>query len=100
MPSRSVFRSAAGDQDNNAETYYRINYFFPTIDNVITDIRHHFGSSQQQAATLSFAIPYFIEEPFEDQWTELNKGINVYAHFFLDPRSLSKQSLNYGPCSG
>lgn len=62
IASRSVYRAnaAAGDTADDVEAYYHINVFFPTNDNVISDIQLRFGLSQQQAVQLSRAIPDFI----------------------------------------
>lgn len=98
--SRSVYRPTAGAGDNSdcAKTYYRINFFFPTLDNIITDIQLRFGSSQQQAAQLSCTVPCFMTfdasdsdtELYENEWKKLEKGIEVYSDFLSDPTSVLK----------
>ena len=90
--SRSVYRPAAGDNSDNVEAYYRINFFFPTIDNVVSDIQLRFGTSQQQAAQLSCTIPYFMkyESDDGDEWRKLEKGAEVYSDFLSDPTSIVK----------
>ena len=92
---RSVYRPTAGDYTDNAQTYYRINFFFPTLDNVIGDIRLRFGSSQQQAAQLSRAVPYFMvfdagNEEYDSEWKKLAKGAVMYSDFLLDPTATLK----------
>ena len=39
IPARkSVYQAAVEKQDDDDETYFHANYFFPTIDNVVCDI--------------------------------------------------------------
>lgn len=89
---RSVFRSSSAidSHGDDAETYFRINYFYPMIDNVTTDLRLRFGSSQQQCAQLASAIPFYIGEKIEEQWERLQHGILVYSEFFNDPETVLK----------
>ncbi len=93
--SRSVYRpnAAAGDTADDVEAYYRINFFFPTIDNVISDIQLRFGLSQQQAVQLSCAIPYCLRydhSGYGHEWKTFEKGTEVYSGFLADPPSVVK----------
>ena len=94
IASRSVYRAnaAAGDTADDVEAYYHINVFFPTNDNVISDIQLRFGLSQQQAVQLSCAIPYFTryDSSYGHEWKTLEKGTEVYSGFLADPPSVVK----------
>jgi len=96
--SRSVYRPTAGDNSDCTETYYRINFFLPTLDNIMTDIQLCFGSSQQQAAQLSCCLSCFMTfgasendtEFCDNEWNKLENGADVYSDFFTDPNSVFK----------
>jgi hypothetical protein len=88
--TKSVYRAAAGHQDDDAETYFRINYFFPTLDKVTSDIKLRFGPSQQKAAALSCIVPYFIVEDENRKFAKLEEGISAYSDVFTDPPTMIK----------
>jgi len=58
---RSIYRAAAGGADVSVEDYYRINVYYPTIDNIVTDVELRFGPVQKKAATLACLVPGFMK---------------------------------------
>ena len=60
------------------------------IDDVVTDLRLWFGSSQQQCAKLASAIPLHIGANIEEQWTKLQDGMLVFYDFFTDSETVLK----------
>ena len=63
IAARSVYRMAGGVNEDT-ESYYRINFWFATLDGIITDIQLRFGETQKAAAGLSRIIPSFMS--FDD----------------------------------
>jgi hypothetical protein len=57
VSKRSVYRPASGAADDSAETYYRLNVFYPAIDAVTVDIQLRFGRPQKLAFFLSDLLP-------------------------------------------
>ena len=49
--SRSVYRLNAEAEDDTAESYYLVNFFYPTLEKVIEDIQLRFGPQQQSRDT-------------------------------------------------
>lgn len=86
-PSRSVYRAAASIACNDSvEDYYRINVFFPALDEIMQDLQLRFGPKQQLAANFSRAIPSFMH--FDDQdsdWNKLEAALDTYIQLFSDP---------------
>ena len=76
-----MYRAADGKQDDDDdETYLRINYFFPTIDDVVSDIKLRFGPSLQKAVTLSYVIPTLLHR-WRPEWV-VDKAGKRDRHIF------------------
>ena len=63
IAARSVYRMVGGGNED-PESYYHINFWFATLDGIITYIQLRFGETQKAAAGLSRIIPSFIS--FDD----------------------------------
>ena len=74
---RSVYRPTAGVDGDCAETYYRINVFYPAVDAIKIDVELRFGRPQQRAFFLSHLLPRrFTTDQSEQQC------IQVIIHYF------------------
>ena len=74
--SRSVYRGAAGADGAGCTTeeYYRVNYYYATLDAVIMDIELRFGARQKQTMNISRLIPRLMSFGVgnsEKQWDQL-----------------------------
>ena len=49
----------AGGGIEDTKSYYRINFWFATLDGIVTYIQSHFGETQKAAAGLCRIIPSF-----------------------------------------
>lgn len=82
---RSVYRATASSEDASVEDYYRINAFYPTLDDILQDLRLRFGPKQQQAANFSRAVPAFMDFSDEEgDWRKLEMAVNTYIDRFPD----------------
>jgi len=73
---RSVYRPTVGVEGDCAETYYRINVFYPAVDAIKLDVELRFGR-QQSAFFLSHLLPRrFTNDQSEQQC------IQVIIHYF------------------
>ena len=82
--SQSRFRSNAGGTNQTAIDYYRINMFFPLLDEVVGDMKVRFGPHQQKIATLTRILPCFVKE---STWQDILPAAQKYG-VFLDPLSI------------
>ena len=74
---RSVYRPTVGVEGDCAETYYRINVFYPAVDAIKLDVELRFGRPQQRAFFLSHLLPRrFTNDQSEQQC------IQVIIHYF------------------
>jgi len=85
IPSRSVYRPAASLGSNDSvEDYYRINVFFPILDEILQDLQLHFGPKQQLAANFCRAVPAFMhfDDPDGDwkKWVPVNSSQRSTRH--------------------
>ena len=85
LASRSVYRAAAGGTDQSVEDYFRINVFYPAIDNIVNDLELRFGERQRRVVKLAQLIPAFMSENSEDNWSVVELDISVYGHLMEDP---------------
>ena len=77
--------------EDSVEDYYRINVFFPTVDEVLQDMRLRFGVTQQQATNFSRAVPAFMHfDEADGDWIKLEKAVSTYSDMFLDPAIVIK----------
>ena len=85
--SRSVYRPAASTgSDDSVQDYYRINVFFPAVDQVQQDLQLRFGPKQQLAVKFSRAVPASMRfDDADGDWAELEGAVDVYTHMFSDP---------------
>ena len=59
-----------GVEGDCAETYYRINVFYPAVDAIKLDVELRFGRPQQRAFFLSHLLPRrFTNDQSEQQLT-------------------------------
>lgn len=95
--SRSVYRPTAGtSSDSTTEEYYRINYYYPTLDMVIADTEHRFGERQQQAVKMGWLIPSILcssSVRMEEQWEQLESALDLYTDLLLDPKVVIKSEF-------
>ena len=82
--SQSRFRSNAGEANQKAIDYYRINVFLPLLDEVAGDMKARFGPHQQKIATLTRILPCFVKE---STWQDILPAALKYG-VFLDPLSI------------
>jgi len=82
--SQARFRSNAGGTNQTAIDYYRINMFFPLLDEVVGDMKARFGPHQQKIATLTRILPCFVKE---STWQDILPAAQKYG-VFLDPLSI------------
>ena len=93
--SRSVYRPAAGVTDvvNSVEDYYRCNFFYPAVDNVIEDLKHRFGDKQIEEGNMSVLIPSKMRKPSAtesvlsvtgEHWDKLQKVVDFYSPLLMD----------------
>ena len=80
-----------GGGNEDSESYYRINFWFATLDGITTDIQLRFGETQTAAAGLSRIIPSCMS--FDDgddntQWQQLNAALSVFSDLFENPISV------------
>ena len=69
---RSVYRPTAGVEEDCAETYYRVNIFYPAVDAIKLDVELRFGRPQQRALFLSHLLPRrFTNDQSEQQWIQV-----------------------------
>lgn len=93
---RSVYRAAAAIEGakDSVETFYRLNVYYPTLDNIVQDCNLRFGPKQQQAIELSRVIPAFMsfgnEEEERLHWNQIQAAISVYSNLFIEPCSVIK----------
>lgn len=82
---RPVFRSSSAidSHGDDEETYFRINYFYPMLDNLTTDLRLRFGSCQQQCAQLASAIPFHIGERSKNCGKDCNSEYSSILNFSM-----------------
>lgn len=64
---RSVYRPASGVEGDSAETYYRINVFYPAVDAIKLDVKLRFGRPQQLAFFLSHLLPRRFNDDQSEQ---------------------------------
>ena len=81
--------NAVGSEDDSIEDHYRVNIFYPTLDEVCGDIRSRFGEKQILAANFCRAIPGFMKFNEED-WTLLQRAVILYQGMFTDPMAIVK----------
>jgi len=55
---RSVYRTAAGGAEISVEDYFRINVYYPTLDNIVSDVE--LGPTQRKAAKLARLVSRFM----------------------------------------
>jgi len=53
LSMRSVYRTAAGGAEISVEDYFRISVYYPTLDNIVSDVELRFGPTQRKAAKLA-----------------------------------------------
>lgn len=76
---RSVYRATTSSEDTSLDEYYRINAFYPTLDDILQDLRLRFGPKQQQAGNFSRAVPAFMDfRDEEGDWRKLEMAVNTY----------------------
>ncbi len=97
--SRSVYRAAAGADGAGCTTeeYYRVNYYFATLDAVITDIELRFGARQTQAMNISRLIPRLMSFGVGDserQWEQLQEATSQYEALLEDPAVIVKSEFD------
>ena len=73
---RSIYRAAAGSADVSVEDYYRISVYYPTMDNIVTDVELRFGPVQKKAATLACLVPGFMKigTTDDEEWVHVQDG--------------------------
>ena len=89
IAARSVYQMAGGGNED-AESYYRINFWFATLDGIITDIQLRFGETQKAAVGLSRIMPSFMsfdEGDDNTQWKQLNAALSIFSDLFENPIS-------------
>jgi len=86
----SVYRASAGNSDCSIDAYYRINLWYPVLDNVINDIKLRFGPSQTKALGASKLIPRFMSSNEEDDWSKVQETFGVYSSVCVDPEIVVK----------
>ena len=64
---RSVYRPTVGVEGDCAETYYRINVFYPAVDAIKLDVELRFGRPQQRAFFLSHLLPRRFDDDQSEQ---------------------------------
>ena len=97
--SRSVYRAAAGADGAvcATEEYYRVNYYFATLDAVITDIELRFGARQKQAMNISRLIPRLMSFGVgysERQWEQLQEAKSQSEALLEDPAVIVKSEFD------
>ena len=67
-------------QTSLLKNYYRINVYYPTIDNIAKYVDLRFGPVQQKAATLTCLVPGFMKIGItdDDEWERMQDAVNVY----------------------
>ena len=58
--SRSVYRPNAEAEDDTAESYYRVSFFYSKLEKVVEDVQLRFGPQQQRALNISHVIPSML----------------------------------------
>ena len=98
---RSIYRAAAGGADVSAEDYYRISVYYPTMDNIVTDVELRFGPVQKKAATLVCLVPGFMKigTTDDDEWEHVQDAVNAYCDLLPDPVTV-RASIDFGITSG
>jgi len=84
---RSIYRAAACGADVSVEDYYRINVYYPTIDNIVKDVELRFGPVQKKAATLVCLVPGFMKigTTDDEEWEHVQDAVNVYCDLLPYP---------------
>ena len=98
MASRSVYRAAASVDGTGCSTeeYYRVNYYFATLDAVIADIELRFGVRQKQAMNISRLIPQLMSfgvGDSEKQWEQLQGAKSQYEALIEYPAVIVKNEF-------
>ena len=99
MASRSVYRAAASVDGAGCTTgeYYRVSYYFATLDAVITDIELRVGVRQKQAMNISRLIPRLMSFGMGDsekQWQQLQEATSQYETLIEDQAVIVKSEFN------
>ena len=87
LPSRSVYRAAVSAGSNDSvEDYYRINVFFPALDEILQDVHMRFGPKRQLDSKFIRAVPAFMnfDDPAGD-WDMLQTAVYTYIDMLSDP---------------
>ena len=80
----SLHRANAGEDQQTASDYYRINIFYPLLDAVITDIKSRFGPHQKETFTLSKLLPQNVSN---SSWQDISSVFVKYSQY-LDIESI------------
>ena len=76
---RSAYRPTVGVEGDCAETYYRINVFYPAVDAIKLDVELRFGR-QQSAFFLSHLLPRrFTNDQSEQQCIQLGHSLSTIS---------------------
>ena len=60
LSMRPVYRTAAGGAEIYVKDYFRISVYYPTLDNIVSDVELRFGPTQRKAANkLARLVPRF-----------------------------------------
>jgi hypothetical protein len=89
-PATSVYRPTAGSSECSIVAYFRINLWYPVLDNVISDMKLRFGSSQIKALGAGKLIPRFMTSDEEGDWSKVQETFGVYSSTCTDPEIVVK----------
>ena len=76
----------------SVKDYYRINVYYPAVDNIVKGVELRFGPVQKKAATLACLVPGFMKigTTDDEEWERMKDAVNVYCDSLPDPVTVVK----------
>lgn len=81
---RAKHRGNAGEENQSASEYYRLNVLLPLVDGILADTKLRFGHHQKKAMHLTLLLPSKVQNT---SWTELGPVMEKFGEF-LDAESV------------